>query len=299
MMQRHSAELLLLTVTALWGGTFVLVKGAMDHTSASLFVFLRFGIALVLAMAIWPAALRGWTPRLVRHGMILGLLYGTGFMLQTIGLTTTSASSSAFITGTMVAFVPIMHRLINKAAIKANHVVSIIMVLAGLYVFTAPDTHGVNTGDVITLVSAAVWALYMTFIDRWTIELRDQQDKQNALVILQFLTTMLMAGIGSMALEDDPLRITWSRELVMGLLYCGIFASVIATWVQTRFQRFTHPVRAGIVFSTEPIFAAIIAWFAIDESFSSRQLAGAALLVAAVIVPDLLMARRETVREEV
>ena len=299
MMRRHTAELLLLSVTALWGGTFVLVKGAMQDTSASLFVLLRFSIALVLALLLWPRAVRGWNVLLVRRGLILGALYGAGFLLQTIGLTMTTASSSAFITGTMVAFVPIVHWLVNRAPINAHHIISIIMVLSGLYLFTAPDMHGVNAGDVITLLSAAIWALYMTYLDRWTIDLRDKPDHQNALVILQFAATMLLAGIGSMLIERDPWHLVWTPSLMMALLYCGIFASVIATWVQTRYQRFTHPVRAGIVFSTEPLFAAIIAWLAAAETFSTRQVLGGIVLVAAVVVPDALAARRDVVRESV
>ena len=297
-MQRHTAELLLLSVTALWGGTFVLVKGAMDDTSASFFVLLRFCIAFVLAAMVWPRALRGWDATLVMRGSILGLLYGSGFLLQTIGLTVTSASSSAFITGTMVAFVPIVSWFVLRSRLRLNHVLSVVMVLGGLYIFTAPDTHGVNAGDVITLISAAVWALYMTYIDKWTADLQEAPEKQNTLVLLQFLVTMILAGIGAMVVEPDPWRIAWTPDLLLGLAYCGVFASVVATWVQTRYQRFTSPVRAGIVFSTEPIFAAIIAAVAMGEVFSTRQLLGGGLLIAAVILPDALAKQRERFRGE-
>jgi drug/metabolite transporter (DMT)-like permease len=296
-MPRHTAELLLLTITALWGGTFAIVKGAMLTTSPSAFVLLRFALAFGVALLLWPQAMRGWDARLVRRGLLLGAMYGVGFMLQTIGLTMTTASASAFITGTMVAFVPFVHRFVDQAAIRPNHIASIVLVLGGLWVFTAPDNNGVNLGDGLTLASAALWAFYLTYLDRWTLELHDEPQKQNALVILQFAATIIIAGVGSILMDDAPFRVEWSSALIWGLIYCGIFASVITTWVQTRFQRFTHPVRAGVIFAMEPIFAAIIAWFALHEGWTTREAIGAGILIAGVVGPDILAASRERFRE--
>lgn len=296
-MPRHTAELLLLAITALWGGTFAIVKGALVTTSPSAFVLLRFALALGVALLLWPSALRGWDRRLMGRGAALGALYGVGFVLQTIGLTMTTASSSAFITGTMVAFVPFVHRIVDKAVIRPNHIVSVVMVLAGLWVFTAPESKGINLGDVLTLVSAVIWAFYLTYLDRWTTELHDAPRKQNALVILQFVATVIIAGVGSVFIDAAPFHVEWSMALLWGLLYCGILASVITTWVQTRFQRFTHPVRAGVIFAMEPIFAAIVAWFALNEGWTTREAIGAGILIAGVIGPDLFAAQRERFRE--
>jgi len=77
-------------------------------------------------------------------------------------------------------------------------------------------------------------------------------------------------------------------------VYCGIFASVIPTFVQTRFQQYTHPVRAGIIFAIEPLAASIIAWIAIDEQFSSRQLIGGGVLLGAIVLPDLFAMKRNS-----
>ena len=68
--------------------------------------------------------------------------------------------------------------------------------------------------------------------------------------------------------------------------------ALFTTWAQTRYQQFTHPVRAGIIFSMEPIFASLIAWAALSEEWSLRQGAGAVLLLGAIIIPDVLMARK-------
>jgi drug/metabolite transporter (DMT)-like permease len=295
-MKRHTAEILLVLVTALWGGTFVLVKGAMGSVDPSTFVALRFSVAAVLSMLIWPSALRVIDATTAKRGVVLGALYGAGFLLQTIGLTSTSASTSAFITGTMVGFVPIVQFMLFRTGVKRTHVVSIVTILTGLYLFTAPELHGVQTGDVLTLVSAFVWALYMVLIDRWSTALREEPTKQNSLVILQFVVTCILA-LGGSAIHASPsdvdLVVRWNQPLIIAIIYCSVFASIIPTFVQTRYQQYTHPVRAGVIYALEPLFASIIAFLLVQESFTPRQLLGGGVLIAAVVVPDLWQSWRK------
>jgi drug/metabolite transporter (DMT)-like permease len=68
---------------------------------------------------------------------------------------------------------------------------------------------------------------------------------------------------------------------------------VIPTFVQTRYQQYTHPVRAGVIYALEPLFASIIAWLLVEESFTARQLIGGGVLISAVVVPDVWQMWRE------
>jgi len=291
---RRTAETLLLLITCLWGGTFVLVKEAMTSTSPAMFVVLRFALALVVACAIWPRALRGWDRTLVRRGAVLGLLFGSGFLLQTVGLVSTSASASAFITGTMVVFVPFGYRIIEGAPVRGHQWLSVVVVLLGLWVFTAPESVGVNLGDVLTLISAMIWSVYLTYIDVWTRELRSEPQKQNALVILQFLVTIVLAIVALPLSSSGPIEFIPSEQLLWAVLYCGIMASVVTTWIQTRFQQFTHPVRAGLIYAVEPLAAAAIAYVVLHEEWTLREAIGASILFIGIVVPDLWVARKAT-----
>lgn len=292
-MTRHRAEGLMALVTLLWGGTFVIIKLALPDVTPSAFVLTRFLLASLLAILLWPGALKGWDRPLIRKGAILGVLFGIGFVLQSIGLQTTTASASAFITGTMVVFTPFAYRLVEGTKVKKIHWLSVGVVTLGLWLFTSPDLAGIQVGDALTLLSAMIWAFYVVYIDLWTTELHDEPNKQNALVIMQFLMTVVLAVISIEFVDGGVISINWSLPLILGIVYCGVFASVITTWIQTRFQRFTHPVRAAVIFALEPIFAAIIAWIVLDESWSARQAVGAGLLIAAIVVPDLYLQRSE------
>lgn len=295
-MTRLRAEGLLVLVTALWGGTFVVVKTSLDDVSPSAFVALRFSVALLVGLFLWFPAIREINRVLLWRGIGLGVLFGAGFILQTIGLQTTSPTTSAFITGTMVAFVPFAHRLFAGAPIRAQHLFTVAAVLVGLWVFTAPDTQGIVVGDVLTLVSSIIWAMYLSFIDTWTRDLEQRPRAQNALVLMQFAVTVVLSMITFVTFDvlqpSDTSSCTLSNSVVLAVLYTAVFASVITTWLQTRFQRYTHPVRAGVIFILEPLFAAVIAWIMIDEELTMRQMVGACVILVAIIVPDLLAAQR-------
>ncbi len=293
-MKRHSAELLLLLITVLWAGTFAVIKTEVTDVLPSVFVVLRFGVASIIGLAIWGKQLWGIDAKTLMRGLVVGSLFGMGFLLQTMGLTSTTASTSAFITGTMVVFVPLVQRVVNGTSLRKDHAVSILLVLIGLALFTSPETGALTIGDVLTLASAILWAVYLTYIDRWTGERDSDPRKQNALVLLQFLVTLAIAtlAIGADAAAEKSLHVEVDTSLLIAVGYCGVFATVIPTFVQTRYQRFTHPVRAGVIFALEPIAASVIAWMLISESFSARQIVGAVVLMIAIVLPDIVFYRK-------
>lgn len=294
-MTRHRAEILLVAITVFWGATFAFIKNEMTDTQPSVFVALRFGVASILGLLLWHAQLRTLSPVVRRRGVILGVLYGTGFLLQTVGMQFTTASASAFVTGSMVVFVPIVNRLLHGTQMKLNHLASVILVLLGLWFFTSPLEHGVNVGDAITLASSVLWAVYLTYIDVWTRELQDQPTALNALVVVQFMVTVVLALllVGVDVARGIDVRPHIDGQLIIALAYCAIVASLIATFVQTRYQHFTHPVRAGVIYALEPLAAAAIAWLLLGERFSATQILGAGVLLAGTVVPDLLASRYE------
>src|SRR5690606_24737906 len=101
----------LVVVTMIWGTTFVVVKGALDTISVPLLLARRFALAgLLLASA-------GWDRRALVPALTLGLLSFAGFVTQTIGLSITSASNAAFITGLSVILTPLVGRLFWRQSV--------------------------------------------------------------------------------------------------------------------------------------------------------------------------------------
>src|SRR5580692_2248608 len=107
-LQSLIAHLLLLAVVLVWGTTFTLVKSALTHVSPLLFNLLRMAIAAVVLILLNFRSLKKLTAQDLRLGALVGVFLAVGYQFQTAGLTLTTASKSAFITGLVVVFVPLL-----------------------------------------------------------------------------------------------------------------------------------------------------------------------------------------------
>jgi drug/metabolite transporter (DMT)-like permease len=60
-----------------------------------------------------------------------------------------------------------------------------------------------------------------------------------------------------------------------------VIATLLAFGLQSFFQPKIDPTRAAMIYLTEPIFAAALAWMWIGRSMSAMAIAGAILILAA------------------
>ena len=98
------ATLLLVSLTAVWGSTFFLIRDLVETVPPADFLTVRFGIAAIVMFALFRRQTLALGRRDLRIGAVLGLLYGSAQVLQTMGLQHTDASVSGFITGTCLLY---------------------------------------------------------------------------------------------------------------------------------------------------------------------------------------------------
>ena len=80
------AELVLIFITMLWGGTFLLVHNVMTVSGPMFFVGLRFAAAALFVGMVSARALGGLTLTELKAGMLIGVTIMLGYGLQTMGL---------------------------------------------------------------------------------------------------------------------------------------------------------------------------------------------------------------------
>lgn len=68
---------------------------------------------------------------------------------------------------------------------------------------------------------------------------------------------------------------------VLAVLYTGIFGTVVAVWMQTRFQPEVPAGHAALIFQLEPVFAGTFATILLGDIWTVRALFGAGLILAA------------------
>ncbi len=277
---RRVAEAVLLGMTIIWGGTFPVVKSGLSDISPMTFVAIRFWIASVVFVAIfWKKIIQISTPTLIR-GCVLGFFLFVGFTGQTIGLSLTTASKSGFITGTLVIFTPLAQLIIEHRPPTLGNIIGIILVTVGLWIFTSPQGSELNTGDVLTLGAAVIWGVYIVCLDLFS-----KKHDSSQLTFLQVGATAILSTIVIPFVEVPYIRC--SMNILGALIYTAVLATVVSTYAQTRYQKETTPTRAAIIYSLEPIIAAALAYYFLNESIGSLGVLGGSLIILGLLISEL------------
>lgn len=276
---RRRAEFLLFLTTFVWGSTFVVVKVAMREVSPLLLTSVRFAIACAIAVPIWHKEIRAINFSVFKKGLVLGLLLSIGFILQTLGLQMTTASKTGFITGMMVVFTPIAQVIIERRAPKLGNIIGILFVIVGLWLLTSPDGSAFNLGDGLTLIAAFLFGVYIVYVDVFS-----KQHNVAQLFFLQLFVTLIVSFGGTLMFED--LSLHPSTNVLVLIIYLAIFATVISTFIQTKYQRETTPTRAALIFALEPVIAATLAYLILDERIGALGVLGGGLIIGGVLVSE-------------
>ncbi|WP_455873551.1 DMT family transporter [Rhizobium yanglingense] len=285
-MTRVQANLLLLLAAAIWGGGFVAQSTAMKAIGPFWFIGLRFAVATVAVLPFLFLEVRKTSVKTTRRHLgryiLIGLALFGGASTQQIGLQTTTVTNSSFITGLYVVFVPLIavaflrrppHWIIWPAAIMA---------VAGIYMLSGGHLSALTTGDGLTVVCAAFWAIQITLAGTTVCE----TGRPLTLSAAQFAVTAVAALFVAAIVE--PI----SMEAILGaapeILYVGVFSSGVAFVLQVIGQRYTTPSQAAIFLSSEALFGSALGALLLGETMPSLGYAGCALMFIAMLVVELV-----------
>lgn len=285
-MSSWKAELMLLLMTMIWGATFLFTKIGLEATGPYFYLVLRFSIAVLLTLLFFSNKFDFKNKELLKQGLILGGIFGIGFILQTKGLEYTTIQKSAFITGLTVVITPFTFKIISKKTILLFSKIGVIIAFVGLYIFTEPDFSDINLGDVYTFLSTFCWAIYIPLLDKFT----NKNETKNLtinLVFLQLASMLVVVSLGFIIFEFNNFYIDWNYELIQSVLFNGVVASFILMFIHTNFQKHTTPVKAALIFSLEPIFAAVFAFIFLNEYLTEIESLGASILFFGVLTSEL------------
>jgi drug/metabolite transporter (DMT)-like permease len=281
---RRLATLLLIGVTAVWGSTFFLIRDVVRQLPPTDFLAVRFTVAAVAIVAVFWKPMRRLSRREVQIGCGLGVLYGVAQVLQTVGLAHTEASRSGFITGTYVVLTPIFAAVLLRDRVPRSTWVAVGLATAGLAVLSLRG-FGIGFGELVTLASAAVYALHIIGLGRFS-----SPGSASGLAAVQMI---VIALVSILAATPGGIQLPSGTGPWLSVLYMALIAGAVAIWAQTWAQSHLPATRAAIVMTLEPVFAAAFAVTFGGEQPTVRMLLGGAMVLTAMYVVELV-GRRET-----
>ena len=288
-MNARKAEAALVWNTVVWGATFVLVKAALNDISPILFLALRFSLATAALVGLFAARRRlVWEWRTAAAGALAGVFLFAGYLGQTLGLRTTSAPRSAFITGLMSVMAPLVAALVYRSRPRVFEVVGILVATAGLGLLTLHAGGGpVNPGDLLTLLCAVGFATHIVVLGHFSGRMGFE--------------LLSVAQVGSAAVLSLSLfwwaeapRVVWRPMLVGAILITGLLATALAFTIQAWAQRRTTSTRTGLIYMLEPVFAWITSYLLVGEGLTGRAAAGAVLILGGVLMVEMKPLRLRT-----
>ena len=272
-------------LTVFWGVTFVVVKDALAFADPFTFITLRFAVG----GAVMAVLARGqmFAPGVLKKGALLSVLLFLCFALQTVGLTDTTPSRAAFLTGLNVLFVPLFAVVLLKHIPRWGSFVGVVLAAVGLYALTRPGEGpvrpghflGLYLGDWLSIGCAVTYAGHILLTERFA-----TRDGVLGLVAVQLIGVMVLSAL---CLPFVERKLEWTPSLMGAVLTCGVLASAVAIGVQTWGQARTTAVHAAVIFALEPVFAAAYSVAVGREVLGPREWAGGALILLGVLISEL------------
>ena len=213
-----------------------------------------------------------------KAGFFIGLSIFGVYTLQTIGLGSIPSSTSAFLTGLYVAFVPLLQWIVQKVVPQPMTIVTIVLAFAGMTLFANPFAVSFSgqIGEWITVLSALICAVEILSISYFAKGCRPLQ-----LSFTQLVTVAVLALFTLLWHEPIcPTQWTWGLGICVGAL------AAIVSFVQFGIGwalKYVPAMKATLIYALEPVFAGIIGWLA-GEHFGFSELTGAALIIIAVLI---------------
>jgi drug/metabolite transporter (DMT)-like permease len=276
------AILLLILTTILWGTSFIITKNITEDVPIFQYLGLRFLIAFLGFIPLFPR-LKNLNKKIFLMGLITGLLYFFGIAFQTYGLSGgTTAGKAGFITGLSTIIVPFLAWLGFKKPIRIRIWFAVILSVVGMAFLLLERETGIIIGDILVLICAFFFAFYIVLNDKY-VRLIDVY----LYSIIQVAVISASSFICSLLLREPFDFLLYTPPFWAIMIYMGIAVMTLTILFQNWSQQYQGPTQTAIIFTLEPVFAALFGFLIGNEILSVFAWVGCVLIFIAILITVL------------
>lgn len=299
------ATLMLLLATVGWGFGFVWAKSMQQAVNQQLnlpseaafgpllTLGVRYTLAGVLMLAVVSRARRGWSRASIGRVLWLGGLLGVALGMQHLGLGRTSEAVSAFLTSLTVLFVPFLMTVALRKPPPPLFWAAVVIATAGIWLMTRATPTGFGVGEALGVMCAMVFSIHLIALNAQV-----PRDDPWRMAAGQFFVSGLLILLVCMFVDHGPpamsmhvlLDLLGHREIRLNLLLSMLFPTLLSFILMNLYQPQLDATRAALIYLMEPIFAAAYAYVVQGRSLGWLELSGAALILSANLLVELLNA---------
>jgi len=270
-----------------WGASFIATKIALKEISPLTIVWLRFlmgvvilGLAVVLRKQFSLPDKKEWSYFALLG--FLGITFHQG--LQSNGLRTSEAGTTAWIVSTTPIFMALLGWLILKEGLGWAKTFGILIAFIGVLVVISKGNIGSVSigrlgapGDILILVSAVNWAVFSALSRRG---LKSYPASLMMFYVMSFgwlFTSLLFIPTNGFAEIGNLTSNGW-----MGIAFLGIFCSGLAYIAWYDALKALTAAQTGVFLYLEPLVTVVVAFFVLGEAITPALLVGGAVILFGV-----------------
>lgn len=295
-------KLALLATTLIWGGSFVVLKDTLNALDVTWLLTIRFAAAGLICLAFfWKRLMQSFDLSHLLAGTLIGLSGGLAFLVQNIGLASTTPAKNAFLTATYCVMVPFLYWAARNKRPALHNVAAALLCIAGVCLVTVgsnPSNLGaafkMGTGDLLTLVSAFLFAVNIVLVAILALA----HDLRTLIVIQLFVFAAVCAIAGLIARAPLPAAKLFSADLIGKLSFLVLLGTVFATMMQNLGQKYVDPSQAALIMSFESVFGVLFSVIFYHEAVTPLMLAGFASIFISILISELVGGRHERHRQK-
>ncbi len=290
-----------LTLVVIWGANFSVQKAVFAYLQPGGFLFVRYLIMPLAAVALlcvqhglhWPRVPRNDWFSLLRLGLAGHLLH---VGMVTYGIHWSTAFSSSLILACGPIFTLLILRWYGIERLTRGQVLGVSVALVGVLVFLSDKLLGgqwrAGGGDLFLLVAASFFSYY-------TVAAKPLIERHGGVVVMTYATLLGSGPVVALSLPAG-LAVAWAA--VPPLIWAGILWAVLVSaflgWLVWGWANAVRGVaRTAPLMYLMPPVAGLVAWLLTGERYTAVKLGGAALTLVGVALAQFASAPRAPVRE--
>ena len=275
-----TADLMMLVVTICWGSSYLFTKIGLDSLGVYNLIFLRFGIAFILAALIFHKRILKADFKTIKYSFMLGSILFFAFVFLNTGIQSTSVSNTGFLVSLSVVFVPIISAFFLKQKVEKRLMIGVFSALVGIGLLTLNSQLQLSLGDILCIICALFYSVHIIVTGKVT---KNVDSISLGVWQLGFCGAW---GLLFTLLFETP-QLPQNTNVWSSILALSILCSALGFIVQTIAQQYTTATHAGLIFSLEPIFAAGFAFVFIGETLSIRGYIGASIVLLGILIAEI------------
>jgi len=282
MKTQTKADIMLLMVTLFWGASYLLIDYSLEELDPFNINALRFITAFLAAFILAGKRLLPVNTVTLKYAALLGFILMIVYIGATFGVKYTSLSNAGFLCALTVVVTPVLGFFFKKQRPDKKLSAAVLLALAGIGFLTLNESLKPAPGDILCILSALLPMPHLLVTETAVLN-----ERVNAfqLGVYQLAFSGVYQLIVSVLAEKPHLPC--SGKVWFSILTLSIFCTGFSFVVQTIAQKYTSASHAGVIFSLEPVFAALVAFFIAGEILAARGYFGAILLLISLFIMEL------------